>query len=70
MARRPVGIWRLMAGMLPKGNAVDLPACRDQPKVPAILDFYGPYHLRFDLPGAFKSPSTDALDRRRPRRRR
>jgi acetyl esterase/lipase len=52
------GHLALMAGMLPKGNAVDLPACRDQPKVPAILDFYGPYHLRFDLPGAFKSPST------------
>ena len=52
------GHLALMAGMLPKGNAIDLPACRDQPKVPAILDFYGPYHLRPDLPGAFKSPST------------
>jgi acetyl esterase/lipase len=52
------GHLALMAGMLPKGNAIDLPACRGQPKVPAILDFYGPYHLKPDLPGAFKSPST------------
>jgi acetyl esterase/lipase len=52
------GHLALMAGMLPKKNDIDLPACRDQPKVAAILDFYGPYHLRADLPGAFKSPST------------
>ncbi len=52
------GHLALMAGMLPKKNDIDLPACRDQPKVAAILDFYGPYHLRPDLPGAFKSPST------------
>ena len=52
------GHLALMAGMLPKANTIDLPACRDQPKAPAILDFYGPYHLRPDLPGAFKSPST------------
>jgi acetyl esterase/lipase len=52
------GHLALMAGMLPKNNDIDLPACRDQPTVPAILDFYGPYHLRSDLPGAFKSPST------------
>jgi acetyl esterase/lipase len=52
------GHLALMAGMLPKANDIDLPACRDQPTVPAILDFYGPYHLRADLPGAFKSPST------------
>ena len=52
------GHLALMAGMLPKTNGIDLPACRDQPTVPAILDFYGPYHLRPDLPGAFKSPST------------
>lgn len=52
------GHLALMAGMLPKKNAIDLPACRDQPKAAAILDFYGPYHLRPDLPGAFKSPST------------
>jgi acetyl esterase/lipase len=52
------GHLALMAGMLPKGNDIDLPACRDQPRTPAILDFYGPYHLRPDLPGAFKSPST------------
>ncbi len=52
------GHLALMAGMLPKKNDIDLPACRDQPTVPAILDFYGPYHLRADLPGAFKSPST------------
>lgn len=52
------GHLALMAGMLPKRNDIDLPACHDQPTVPAILDFYGPYHLRPDLPGAFKSPST------------
>ncbi|EJL33317.1 esterase/lipase [Caulobacter sp. AP07] len=52
------GHLALMAGMLPRNNDIDLPACRDQPTVPAILDFYGPYHLRPDLPGAFKSPST------------
>jgi acetyl esterase/lipase len=52
------GHLALMAGMLPKKNDIDLPACRDQPKAAAILDFYGPYHLRPDLPGAFKSPST------------
>jgi acetyl esterase/lipase len=52
------GHLALMAGMLPKNNDIDLPACRDQPTVPAILDFYGPYRLRADLPGAFKSPST------------
>ncbi|MDR7115537.1 alpha/beta hydrolase [Caulobacter sp. BE254] len=52
------GHLALMAGMLPKTNDIDLPACRDQPTVPAILDFYGPYHLRSDLPGAFRSPST------------
>ena len=52
------GHLALMAGMLPKKNDIDLPACRDQPKVAAILDFYGPYHLKPELPGAFKSPST------------
>lgn len=52
------GHLALMAGMLPRKNDIDLPACRDQPTVAAILDFYGPYHLRPDLPGAFKSPST------------
>lgn len=52
------GHLALMAGMLPKKNDIDLPACRDQPKVAAILDFYGPYHLKSDLPGAFRSPST------------
>lgn len=52
------GHLALMAGMLPRKNDIDLPACRDQPKVAAILDFYGPYHLKPDLPGAFRSPST------------
>ncbi len=52
------GHLALMAGMLPKSNDIDPPACRDQPTAAAILDFYGPYHLRPDLPGAFKSPST------------
>lgn len=52
------GHLALMAGMLPSKNDIDLPACRDQPKVAAILDFYGPYHLKPDRPGAFRSPST------------
>ena len=52
------GHLALMAGMLPKGAAVDPAGCRDQPRVAAILDFYGPYHLKPDLPGAFTSPST------------
>jgi len=51
------GHLALMAGMLPKRNDIDLPACRNQPKVAAILDFYGPYHLKSDLPGVFQSPS-------------
>ncbi len=52
------GHLALMAGMLPEGNTIDLAACRDQPKIAAILDFYGPYHLKPTDPGAFKSPST------------
>ena len=52
------GHLALMAGMLPPGNEVDLPGCRDQPKVVAILDFYGIYHLDPAMPGAYKSPST------------
>lgn len=35
------GHQALMAGMLPASNAVDLPECKDQPHVAAILDFYG-----------------------------
>jgi len=35
------GHQALMAGMLPPGNTVDLPECRDLPKVAAIFDFYG-----------------------------
>jgi acetyl esterase/lipase len=35
------GHQALMAGMLPADNAVDLPECREQPKIAAILDFYG-----------------------------
>jgi acetyl esterase/lipase len=31
----------LMSGMLPASNPVDLPECKDQPRVTAILDFYG-----------------------------
>jgi acetyl esterase/lipase len=52
------GHLALMAGMLPPGNDIDPPDCRDQPRVVAILDFYGPYHLDPALPGAFTSPST------------
>jgi acetyl esterase/lipase len=35
------GHLALMAGMLPEPSDVDLPQCRDLPKVSAILDFYG-----------------------------
>jgi acetyl esterase/lipase len=51
------GHLALMAGMLPEKNDIDLPECRDIPKVAAILDFYGPYYLKPGMPGAFKSPS-------------
>jgi acetyl esterase/lipase len=62
------GHLALMAGMLPKGNDIDLPACRDQPKTPAILDFYGPYHLRPTC-RRVQEPLYRALDGRRPGRR-
>jgi acetyl esterase/lipase len=52
------GHLALMAGMLPTPNDIDLPACRDQPRVAAILDFYGIYHLDPAFPDAYKSPST------------
>jgi len=51
------GHLALMAGMLPTTNDVDLPQCRDVPKVAAILDFYGPYDLSPTAMGAYKSPS-------------
>ena len=35
------GHLALMAGMLPDNNSVDLPECRNQPKIAAIFDFYG-----------------------------
>ena len=35
------GHLALMAGMLPRPSDLDLPQCRDLPKVAAILDFYG-----------------------------
>jgi len=47
------GHLSLMAAVLPKGNDIDLPQCRDQAKVVAVLDFYGPYHLEPRFPGAY-----------------
>jgi acetyl esterase/lipase len=35
------GHLALMAGMLPQPSDIDLPQCRDLPKVAAVLDFYG-----------------------------
>ncbi|CAN5498390.1 alpha/beta hydrolase [soil metagenome] len=35
------GHQALMAGMLPASNDIDLPECKDQPHISAILDFYG-----------------------------
>ena len=52
------GHLALMAAVLPKGNDIDLPQCRDQAKIVAVLDFYGPYHLEPDAPGSFTSSST------------
>jgi acetyl esterase/lipase len=52
------GHLALMAAVLPKGNDIDLPQCRDQAKIVAVLDFYGPYHLEPEQSGAFTSPST------------
>jgi len=40
------GHQALMAGMLPPSNDVDLQECKDQPKVSAILDFYGISDIR------------------------
>jgi acetyl esterase/lipase len=40
------GHQALMAGMLPAANDVDLPECKDQPRVAAILDFYGISDIR------------------------
>lgn len=52
------GHLALMAAVLPKNNGIDLPQCRDQARIVAVLDFYGPYHLEPTQPGAFTSPST------------
>ena len=52
------GHLAMMAAFLPAKNDIDYPDCKSQPKVVAVLDFYGPYHLEPDQPGAFKSPST------------
>ena len=52
------GHLALLAAVLPKNNDIDLPQCRDQAKIVAVLDFYGPYHLEPSEPGAFTSPST------------
>jgi acetyl esterase/lipase len=51
------GHLALMAAVLPADNSVDLPQCKAQPHIAAVLDFYGPYHLEKSAPGAFPSPS-------------
>jgi acetyl esterase/lipase len=52
------GHLALLAAILPANNDIDLPQCRAQPHISAVLDFYGPYHLEPTQPGAFTSPST------------
>ena len=52
------GHLALLAAVLPAKNDIDLPSCKAQPHIVAVLDFYGPYHLEPSFPGAFKSPST------------
>jgi acetyl esterase/lipase len=52
------GHLALLAAILPAKNDIDLPQCKSQPHISAVLDFYGPYHLEPTEPGAFKSPST------------
>lgn len=51
------GHLALMAAVLPADNDIDLPQCKAQPHIAAVLDFYGPYHLERSAPGAFPSPS-------------
>jgi acetyl esterase/lipase len=52
------GHLALLAAILPANNDIDLPQCKSQPHISAVLDFYGPYHLEPTQPGAFTSPST------------
>jgi acetyl esterase/lipase len=52
------GHLALLAAILPAKNDIDLPQCKSQPHISAVLDFYGPYHLEPNEPGAFTSPST------------
>ncbi len=52
------GHLALLSAVLPADNPYDLPQCKARPKIAAVLDFYGPYHLEPEEPGAFKSPST------------
>lgn len=51
------GHLALMAAVLPAKNDIDVPQCKAQPHIAAVLDFYGPYHLEKSAPGAFPSPS-------------
>ena len=51
------GHLALLAAVLPAKNDVDLPRCGPQPKVVAVLDYYGPYHLEPGAQGVFASPS-------------
>ena len=52
------GHLALLAAVLPRDNDIDLPQCKDQAKIVAVLDFYGPYHLEPAELGAFTSSST------------
>lgn len=48
----------LLAAVLPAKNDFDLPSCNSQPKIAAVLDFFGPYHLESNVEGAYGGTST------------
>ena len=52
------GHLALLAAVLPQDNDIAVPQCKEQAKISAVLDFYGPYHLEPDQPGAFTSAAT------------
>jgi len=52
------GHLSMMSAFLPVGNDLDLPQCKVQPKVVAVLDFFGPYSVNPEDRGAFASGAT------------
>ncbi len=47
------GHLALMVAVLPEDNDIVLPQCKDQAKVAAVLDYYGPYRLDPSDKGAY-----------------